>query len=208
MAVTGEYSEVAIFNLALQALGRSLRVTAVDEDSNAARTMLLRYPYARDATLRDYEWNFASARASLPSTTAPAFEFANAFDLPADCLKVREVFGGNKYDWKIEGRQILTNLAAPLLIKYTRRVTNVGEMAPDFVTALATRMASECAVSLAESSEKAGNLWQAYTALLIGARGADAQEGQAEQLPQGSWVDAREMGGGYVEPYSDWNPNA
>lgn len=211
MAIIGEYSEVAIYNLALQEIGRGMRVTATDENTNAARTLTARYPYARDATLRAYDWNFATSRASLAANAvAPVYEFAFAYDLPADpfCLRVRNVFGANMTDWRVEGRQILTSFGSPIQIKYTSRVTSVGLMDPLFIATLACRLAAECAVTLAESSEKASNLWQVYTSKLREARGVDAQEGQADQLPDGSWADSRIMGSGYIPPYSDWNPNA
>jgi hypothetical protein len=64
MPTLTELSEVAICNLALQDVGRGLSITALDENSQAARACRLRYPFARDACLRAYDWNFAAARAS------------------------------------------------------------------------------------------------------------------------------------------------
>lgn len=66
-------SEVSICNLALQDLGRGLAITALDENSQAARVCRLRYPFARDACLRAYDWNFAAARASLPASLQQRF---------------------------------------------------------------------------------------------------------------------------------------
>lgn len=204
MPTLGEYSEVAICNMALAEIGRGAQITSLDEVSQAARACKLRFPYARDAVLRAYDWNFAGRRAELAkNSAAPAFEFANAFDLPPDCLLVRSVFGGEAERWVVEGRQILTDMGDPIFIKYTALVTDTAHFDPLFVEALAARVASDIAVQLSESVSRAQSLWQVYQAKLVEARRRDAQEGQPDGLPQGGWLDARHDGGG-SSPYRDW----
>jgi len=187
-----ELSEVAICNLALQDLGRGLMITALDENSQAARACRLRYPYARDACLRAYDWNFAAARASLPAlAAAPAFRFAHAYQLPTDCLFVREVLGGGAYPWTVEGGKLLTDMSAPLNVTYTRAETSPALFDPLFAEALAARIAADVAVSLTESSGKAQALWQVYQAKLAEARRRDAQEGACESNTGDSWIAGR-----------------
>lgn len=204
MSTYGEYSEVAICNMALAEIGRGAMITSMDEASQAARACKLRYPYARDAVLRSYDWNFAAKRKELAAhSTAPAFEFARAFDLPDDCLIVRSVYEGEGANWVVENRQILTDMGAPIYIKYTYRCTDVAKFDPLFVAALAARIASDIAVNLSESVSRAQSLWQVYQAKLGEARRRDAQEGQPDQMPQGSWLDARQSSG--VRGYRDWD---
>lgn len=193
MPTLGEYSEVAICNMALAEIGRGMMLTSLDESTQAARTCKLRYPYARDAVLRAYDWNFAAKRAELAANeTAPAFEYAVAFDLPSDCLQVRSVYDGEDIPWVVESGQILTDIEAPLYIKYTYRCTDVAKFDALFVQALASRIAADIAVSLSESVGRAQSLWQVYQAKLSEARRRDAQEGQPEELPAGSWRDSRD----------------
>ena len=192
MPLVSELSEVAICNLALQDLGRGLMITALDENSQAARSCRLRYPFARDACLRAYDWNFAAARASLPALAAPpAFGFANAFQLPADCLFVRQVCGDDAASWTIENGKLLTDLAAPLNIAYTRAETSPASFDALFVEALAARIAADVAVSLTESSGKAQALWQVYQAKLAEARRRDAQEGGRGRSIDVEWLASR-----------------
>lgn len=199
----GEFSEVAVCNLALQAIGRGARIVTLDEDTEAARACQLRYPYVRDAVLRAYDWNFAAARKELAkNATAPAFEFANAYDLPPDCLLVREVWQGNAEDWRIEGRQILTDMGDPIYIKYTRRVVEVPLFDPLFTEAVAQRLGSDICVQLTESVSRAQGLWEVYMAKLIEARRRDAQEGQPDSPPRDTWLDSREHG--TARGYRDW----
>jgi hypothetical protein len=195
MATLGEYSEVSICNMALAEIGRGAQITSIDEASQAARACKLRYPHARDATLRAYDWNFAGRRAELAANpVAPAFEYGNAFDLPADCLLVRSVFEGEAEMWVVENRQILTDMGAPIFIKYTGLVTDTTTFDPLFVETLAARIAADIAVQLSESVSRAQALWQVYQSKLIEARRRDSQEGQPENIPQGSWLDARNSG--------------
>jgi hypothetical protein len=203
MPTLGEYSEVAICNMALAAIGRGAQITSMDEASQSARACKLRYPYARDAVLRAYDWNFAAKRAELAkNATAPAFEYANAYDLPADCLIVRSVYDGEAEKWVVEGRQILTDMGDPIFVKYTRLETDTARFDALFVDALAARIASDIAVQLSESVSRSQGLWQVYQSKILEARRRDAQEGQPENLPQGGWLDAR-MDGGFA-PYRDW----
>jgi hypothetical protein len=203
MAEIASYSEVAVANMALLALGRGKFITSLTEDSQAARVIRHFLPYCRDAVLRAYPWNFAQRRASLPALeTAPAFEYAYAYTLPNDCLWMHTVYGGDAEAWKIEGGQILTNISAPLPVKYTLRVTDLASADPLFVNALASRIASDCAVALTETVGKAEALWSIYMAKLREARAIDAQEGQPDQMQNGSWHDARYAGS--FPPYSDW----
>lgn len=203
MPTLGDYSEVSICNMALGSIGRSLRIVSLTEPSEAARACLSRYPFARDAVLRSYDWNFAGARASLPADgTPPAFEYAAQYQLPGDCLLVREVYEGNAEDWKVEGRKILTNMGAPLPIKYTAKVTDPAAFDPLFVDALAARLGSDLAVQLTESTSRAEALWKIYREKLVEARRRDSQEGQPDSFPRDSWVDSRNTG--ISKPYSDW----
>ena len=192
MPTFAEYSEVAICNMALADIGRGLQITALDEASQAARVCKLRYPYARDAALRSYDWNFASRRADLPkNAVAPAFEYANAYDLPPDCLLVRSVFGVYRDQWVVERRQILADAGEPLLITYTALVTDPAVFDPLFVDALAARLASNIAVQLSESPSRAQSLLQVFHAKIAEARTRDSQEGYAERQSHSSWLDAR-----------------
>ncbi len=192
MPTLTELSEVAICNLALQDVGRGLAITALDENTQAARVCRLRYPFARDACLRAYDWNFAAARASLPAlATAPAFGFANAYELPPDCLFVRTVGEADDCTWLVESGALLTDDGAPLKITYTRAVTDPVLFDPLFAETLAVRIASEIAVSLTESTAKAQALWQVYQQKLAEARRRDALERGRDDSVDGYWVQSR-----------------
>jgi len=198
MPAYGEYSEVAICNMALAEIGRGAEIVSLDEKSEAARACRRRYPYARDAVLRSYDWNFATRRASLPaSADKPAFGYAAAFPLPADCLLVRAVHNAGNVPWEVEQRAILASAPAPLLVSYTARVTNPATFDVLFTDALVTRLAADLAVQLSDSQSRATSLYQLFQAKLADARRRDADEGCTQRQTRGRWLDGR-FDQGYV----------
>lgn len=192
-------SEVEIANRALTKLGDD-RLLALTDDTKAGRTMQSLFVPVRDAELRRLPWKFALKRAQLSAlVAAPSWGYLLAYNLPADFLKLVQV---NDYFiraipsvqamWSVEGGQILTDLAAPLKIRYVRRVDNAGEFDPLFVEAFACKLAYEACEALTQSTPKKQLLGEDYKAALIEAARCDAIENPPEVLPWGSWLDARE----------------
>lgn len=185
-------SEVAICNLALAEVGIGAGIVSLDEPSQAARACRRRYPHARDAVLRSYDWNFAARRASLPALAAPPpFGRLRAFPLPDDCLLVRRVVNAAGDDWEIEGRTILADAPAPLHIAYTVRVANPTTFDPLFVDVLATRLAADLAAQFSDSPARATGLHQLFRQKLADASRRDTDEGHAPRAWHSAWLDAR-----------------
>lgn len=192
MGTISERSEVAICNAALIAVGSSERIASLDEQTAQARLCRARYAQVRDAVLRAYPWNFAKARASLPAdSTPPAFEYAYRYTLPANFGWLRTLYGNENQAYEIEGRAIVTNVPAPLQITYTALVHDPTLFDALFVEALAARLGAVICMSLTENTGRTQGLWDLYQGTLIEARKLDAQEGQAEQLPEPSWLTER-----------------
>lgn len=192
MGTLAERSEVAICNAALFAIGDSVRITSLDDDTVLARLCKERYPRVRDALLRSYPWNFAAARASLAAdTSTPAFEFDYQYALPSDFLWLRELYGNERASYQVEGGLILCSIAAPLEIKYTRRVDDPNLFDDLFCEALAARLAAELCAARTESGGRAEALYNLSNAKIMEARKLDAQEGAAESLPETTWITER-----------------
>lgn len=182
-------SRVEICNRALDKLG-SAPITSLDDNVKSARACARMFDSVRDAELRDHQWNFAIARASLPELDeAPVYGFSKQYQLPGDCLKVVEIdpFG----DWKIEGRRVLTNIPAPLRIKYIRRIGETSSFDALFVEALAARLAQELSETLTQSNSKKRAAQDDYSQAIRRARRSDAIEGTADALEETSWIKAR-----------------
>lgn len=187
-------SDVSICNRAMQKLGAK-RIVDFDEDSVNARECAACFEELRDAELRAHPWAFAAKRAQLAaSTDAPAFGPANAFPLPEDFLRLLPVdpeYLTNEDDWRIEGRQILTNDSAPLNIRYVYRVEDANEMDALFRESLASRIAYELCEKLTQSNQKKEAAAQDYKRAISEAKRANAIEKIAEEPPEDTWLSVR-----------------
>lgn len=149
-----------VVNLALSHLGEP-GIEDLEND-NTVRAIKVRrqYAHARDALLRGHPWNFAIKRAALEAAAeAPDFGPAYAYDLPADCLRILTLNGieaelGQSF-YTIESGQLLTD-ADEANVTYIRQVTDPNEWDANFIEAFALKLASDVALDITQSTEKAG----------------------------------------------------
>jgi hypothetical protein len=197
-------ADVDIANLALSKVGAQ-RILTLQDNNKAARTINAIYALERDTELSAHFWNFAMARISLPAlTTPPAFDYSNAFQLPDDYLTVFQVgkfypgqprsigiVSPNQTDYKIEGRTIVTSQAAPLPVRYVRRVTDPNLFHPCFVEAFACALAMKIAEDLTGVGNKRQLAQGEYKAAISIAMRTNAIELPPDPLPDHSWLLSR-----------------
>jgi hypothetical protein len=190
-------SDTDVCNIALSRLGNGLQISALTENTKAARFCNLNYATCRDAALRSHPWNFAIRRAVLAQdATAPAFEFSYRYPLPADpdyCLKIiRTSMEADGYpdDYRIEGRYLLSN-EGTVSIEYIARITDVAQYDSQFVDVLAQRLAAELCAPLTENATMTKTLWDIYKTKLPESRTSDAQEGSPRDFVADVWISAR-----------------
>lgn len=196
-------SQVEIANRALTKIGEA-RILSLSDDVEAARVIDSLWDIVRDAELRARNWNFSIARASLAAlVSAPSWGFDYQYQLPSDCLRViqaGEYFPGvsmtnyrsrSDADYQIEGGKILTNLGAPLKVRYVSRVEDTGSWDGAFVEVFACKLAVEVCERLTESTSKRQLAWDEYQAALRAAVRSDAIENPPEPLADDTWVLAR-----------------
>lgn len=190
-------SKVSIANRALAKLGED-RILLLTDDNKRARTLNQMFDEVLDSELRRYRWKFTITRDSLPAlATAPAWGYDYQYPLPADYLalvQVNDIYvraGTGVALWQVEAGHVLTNIEAPLKIRYVKRVTNPGLFDPMFAEALACKLAMEACETLTQSETKFSRMAEMYKASMIDAQRQDAIENPPDELPQGSWLDAR-----------------
>lgn len=197
-------SDVAIANRALQKLGAG-SITSFTDGSTQAREVTICYEILRDAELRRRKWRFSLARVELPELAdAPTFGYDAAFQLPGDCLKVISVgdyapgldlselrASLDDADYAIEGRTILTNLGAPLRVRYVRRVEDPAQFDAAFVESFACRLAAEMAEALTQSNTKREAAWGEYRIAIREAVQAAAIESPPQSVSDDSWLISR-----------------
>jgi len=183
-------SDVDVVNGALSKLGEQ-PILAIGEASPAGRIAGRTYGDIRDALLREFPWNFATKRTSLAaSVDAPDWGFARAFVLPADNLRLIQINNSGDQEWRNEGGTIVTDMTAPLEIRYVARV-DVDAMDSTFREALAARLAMEWAEPLSQTSTVVNAMAAFYRNKLQVARVADGQEDRLRVIDASEFIDAR-----------------
>lgn len=150
-------SEVDICNTALDLI-KANNISALDEASESARKCRRIYQKTRDQLLEEYPWNFAITRENFTEDTEePAFEYLHQFIIPADCLRILSIYNYT-YGWKREGRKLMINIDGSkdeCQVIFIKRITDVSLFDPNFTKTLIYKLASQLAISIANSDKKA-----------------------------------------------------
>jgi hypothetical protein len=169
-------SQTEIMNLALFKLAQSIGIPSLDDDSKAADVMRQLWPTIRDLVLTDRVWPWALQSKPLQMVVEPAQPgWTYRYAYPADCVTayavttadgiraagklqkfaaadyVASVWGSGCFDYETaygeQATTISTNVEGALLV-YAVRVEDAGRYPPQFVNALACRLAAEAAPPL------------------------------------------------------------
>lgn len=196
-------SQIDVANRAALKLGTDW-ISSFSDATKFARAITMCYDGILEAELAKNRWAFAIKRASLPALAAPpAWGFERQFLLPTDCLRLDWIDGAGRSEnlanfiadstspFRIEGRHILTDLEAPLLIRYIAKSENPNEWDPCFLNAFAARLAFECCESVTQSEQKKQSLWAEYQGEIANASRMSAIQNPPASIPDGSWMEAR-----------------
>jgi hypothetical protein len=196
-------SETDICNAALIKLGADT-ILSLDDGSDRANKLKLRYPMIRDAELRRKRWRFSLERVSLAADAqAPDHGFPYQYTLPARCLRVIQVgtchVGLDLSDYRasssaaysIEGRKVLTHFTAPLAFRFIARITDTGLFDAAFTEALAARIAYEMAERTTAMEPKRQAALVDYRHAILEAARANAFENPPESAADDTWIAAR-----------------
>jgi len=166
---------VDIYNRALIKIGSRNILSAITDPVPEASIIGVLYADLRDTLLQSFTWNFAMKRVALSETTAPAFGFDKAFQLPADCLRAVIDDNANAV-FRVEDGVLLTD-ALTIDLVYIAQVTDTTSFPPMFREVLAAYIASEICEALTSNTNQATKLKKDYLDLLGKAKKADSQEG-------------------------------
>lgn len=199
-------SSTEIANLALSHLGIGKEISNIETDQSKEAVACRRYyTIARDATLRDFNWPFATKIAALGLVEEdPNSEWDFSYQQPSDCLKPRRILSGIRNDPRDSrvpyrlaqsdaGNVIFTDKEDAEL-EYTLRVEDVTYYPPDFVLALSYRLAGLIAPRITggdnfQIGERAKN---EYKAEISSAARTSLNEEQVEQDPDSEFIRARD----------------
>jgi len=185
-------SKLDIINLALLRIGES-PIQSLDEASTPARTAKLLYDNSRRAILRDYDWNFAMKTAPL-ATVESDVSGCYAFVVPADCLRVVEVFqseGSQRSSiwFRVYGKRIYTHEYVPF-VKYVKDEEDTSFFDSKFSEALTYKLAGELAMSVKQSESLMASMLNAYQNLVATAA-TESQDEYDPALIENPYVEVR-----------------
>lgn len=196
-------SQIEIANNALTLLGAA-RIISLSDDVKAARSITAMWNITLDAELRAHNWRFAIARAALPALIdVPTWGYDLQYQLPSDFLRMVQVdeyltnvnsgwyISGDTSPFSIESGKILTNIAAPLKIKYIRQITDTTEFDSTFTEVFAIKLAIKICEDITNSSTQRQMLWDEYKIAMKMALKSNAIETAPSANADGDWTFAR-----------------
>lgn len=196
-------SDIQVANRALTKLGAA-RIISLADDNKQARAIASCFEDLRDDELRAHRWQFAMKRTELAALAdTPPFGYNYQYALPTDFLRIDMV--DNRYpaavmdnyidaeylEWTLEGNVILTDIGAPLKLRYIARVTDSSAWDSNFREAFASRIAMEICEDLTQSNEKKNAAANDYKRAITQAIRIGAIEKPAVMPPDNTWVVSR-----------------
>lgn len=165
--------KIELINLALAKLGES-PVTSLEDGTAPANAARLLFDASRRSVLRSYPWNFATRYATIPRLAELDGDGCSIFPVPADCLCVISVNGGDTFERREGGIAYMGE--GPLLVKYTADVTDPVRFDDRFSEALCFKLASELAIPIKGSNELTQYYDSLYRDLIARAAAVSAGE--------------------------------
>lgn len=172
-------SQVQIVNLAYGKFG-DLTIQSITEATPQARAASVLWALTRDELLSSYPWKFALKRITLdtPDATEPEFEYDYRYTLPADCLKVLELYESTS-NYIVEGGYLLCS-DEEIYLRYIAQITDTSLYPMPFVAALATKLAAELCPKRSDNKQNRTVLLQEFDLTISRAYKLDAIEGQQD----------------------------
>jgi hypothetical protein len=176
------HDPVSICSSALMLLG-DRGIQSLDEATDRARVCQRFYLDVVEDLLIGEDWGFASRRVQqLPMVTElehVLWDYKFGYELPADCLRVRETSldvqtHGDGDRWAIEGKLLVAD-DSPVAIRYTARIPE-GYWPPSFVTAVTYELAARLAYPITQKPALAQQQAQLAELKLRSARAKDGQQ--------------------------------
>lgn len=177
-------SKIGICNLALAHIGAE-SIRSLDETNKRARMADVFYDSSRDYLLSKFDWPFARAVMNLQQAVIPddqALPNLYPYVIPSDCKTPRELWpAGSKNYWEVLGDFIYCRIPSasetPVILIYTKQVTDSTKFTDTFRTVLALLIAVRMAPSITQDKALTNALFSQYMAERNDAHESDANIG-------------------------------
>ena len=196
-------SQNEIANWACDLIGEPT-IDDISDTTERATRLRNAWENCRDAALRARIWRFSIARDSLAVlAAAPAWGFDLQYQIAGDVVRVIQVdqffpppvlsdyVGADTAYYRIEQDKILTNIAAPLKVRWVLNSIAVGLWDPCFARVMACDLADRVCTRLTESETIKARIKAERRDALGEASRANALEQPPAMIQDSSWVASR-----------------
>jgi len=171
--------------MALSRIGEQ-PINSLTEDLTAARACNRAYQLVVDEVIEGRDWFCARAQAILAaSTVAPVYGWSYKYPLPASpyCIRLIEVVNsiGIPLEYKLMGRDILSNYGDGLYIMYAKRITNVVELNPLLAQSISLRLAHWIEPLFGDSITRRKSIMDELGIILLQAKQSGAMQDYADE---------------------------
>ncbi len=185
-------SDVALCSRALLKIGAA-PINGFGDATAEAEVAAALYGPTRDALLSAHPWRFATAQATLGRLAEPPVaDFAHAFQLPPDLLRVLSAGTGARgrgLAYRLARRRLHCD-AGGVVITYVFRPAE-ADVPPFFDQALIARLAAEFCIPLTENTSRAETLTGLAEDELRRARLIDGQQDTPPRFEDFTLIEAR-----------------
>lgn len=195
-------SQILIANWALTLIGEK-RLSSLSDDTQNAELIADLWDAVRDATIARAAWHDFIERTSLAADSAtPAWGFDYQYSLAANVVRPLQIGpyyvgvdlsayrSSDAAEYRIEQRKILTNLGAPLDVKWLINSTEVGLWQPCFAKLMAADLAETINPRVTENEAIGQRLTQWRIAAWYEANTANAIEDPPEPVADSEFIAA------------------
>jgi hypothetical protein len=196
-------SQNDIANHCLDLLGEN-SIADISDSVERAERILAAWDNTRDRSLRAHRWSFAIERASLPADSAtPVWGFDHQYALDADVVALVQVdeyyapailadhVNADTAYFRLEQRKILTDLDAPLKVRWIVNSIDVGSWDACFAAVMACNLADRLSTRVTGSETIKARIKAERRDALRDALRANAIEIPPVQPNDGSWIASR-----------------
>lgn len=200
-------SEVAVYNLALNAIGARSNITSPSESSREAEVCSLWYSPVRDQVLAAARWPEATKfeRLALAAEADDSWDgaeprpgYSYSYNLPTDCLKPQYLTGFQRFQITSgpNNVRLLSTNVEQAILTYTFNQSVVSLWSPELQMAIVYGLAANICMPLSGKPSRAASLVDRANSIILSARetAANTSNDRYEHMPD--WLQAR----GYTDP--------
>lgn len=190
------YSKTSLANRALDLVGKATVLDITTATGADAKNVNRHFEPVFKRCLRRYDWPFALKRMQLnPDASAPVNEFAYKFALPANYVRLADIWPklyGSPLPYKIEEGYILCD-ENDITIKYVSSavLSDLSSLDPNFAEYFAHELAVALTYKMTDSVALRKDLRDTARELYAEATALLSQEGTDDPVPESPWITDR-----------------